>query len=616
MLSDEPEQNDSHVAFFAAAVALSLVLHVAFGWVARGTRLDVPGAGDAATIRRKLELKAESAVRARIISPEEDPIAKFEQTRPEAETPRDETPPAFEPESDVPGAALLPPPVAPETDPAAGAGLPMPESEIRFDESAPEPWTPRAELLEIASRFANDDMAALPRLELPDVARVPDAPDFSAVEVAPPPSSAIASAEDFSSAFADFAVFRPTALPAAISAAAEDSLAAGGDAVEESAPVALPPPAGAAEDATPETPAAFLPDLPEEAAPAKPLDDVLAASISTFRPAVDDGFIYFRIDVRRKGPDVLPPIPRDILLAVDVSRSIAPDRIRRCADAFRDIADNELRPDDRFEILAFNSTNRYAFGGTWRSPSPTAIADAGRFCSSLRPDGNTDLYGALTSAFALPGDGGRARFVVLASDGVPTTGEVRRDSELIGRLSAANAGRTSVFGAGIARKTDEFLLSMLSLCNRGARASLARDRFDVDKTVLGVFGEIGTPVLTGIRFVFDSGSDSVVAPSAPGNLRLERPLSLWGRMPSGVAKSVLFEARGENAGRAYDMVFDLDIGDPVPGAGDPSIMSEWARARLYDLVAAYVRSPRQSIRSEMAAIGAAYGLPVPFAERL
>lgn len=606
--------SDTHAAFFAVAMAASLVLHVALGWAASGARFDVPGGDASAAVRRELERRAELSVRARIVAPDEDPAAKFNAPRPEAQTRRDETPPPFEPGSDVPGAALLPPPVAPDADPAYGAGLPVPDALSSPEDSAPEPWAPRAELLEIASRFANDDLAALPRLELPDVVRVPDAPDFSAVGTIPPLSSGPGAADAFAGVFADAAAFRPAPLPSVIpdlSEPEEDDAPAG-----DAAPVALPSPPGAAEDATPEAPAAFLPELPEEVAPAKPLDDVLAATVATFRPVPDDGHLYFRIDVRRKGPDVLPPIPRDILFAVDTSRSIAPDRLKRSVSAFRDIAARQLRPGDRFEALAFNATNRYAFGGAWRSPTPAALGDADTFYDSLRPDGNTDLYGALLSAFSLPAESGRARFVVLASDGVPTTGEVRRDSEIIGRLSAANAGETSVYGAGIARKTDEFLLSMLSLCNRGGRAVVSRDRYEVDKSVRDAFDEIGTPVLCGIRFVFDSASGAVVAPSAPGNLRLEQPLSLWGRVPLDSPRQVLFEARGENGGRTYDMVFDLPLGNPAPGSGDKSIASEWARARLYDLVAEHVRRPSAALRAEMAAIGAAYRLPVPFADRL
>ncbi len=607
---------DANGPLFMALLCVSVALHLALGWAARGTKLETPGISSGLTPAQRLALRSESAVRARLVEPE-IPFAPKELTaeKERAAALADVAPSPILPVSDVPGAALLPPPAAtsPELDFADRFPKIAPEGAAAVAATdAPTPWTPRAELLEIASRFANDDMATLPRLEIPDAIRSPFAPDETSPSPALPPPG-------FSTAEAAFgpppAAFIPPSLESAAAAAATAS-AATTETIETIAPAPLPPVPGAPEEATPEMPSAFLPEIPEEAAPARPLDDVLNAAVSVFRPARPDGFAYFRVDVSRKGTDSLPPIPRDALFAIDVSRSIAPDRIQRCAEEFLALATHSLHPEDRFEVLAFNSTNRYAFGGTWQSPNGDSLRKAAEFIASLKPGGNTDLYGAMRSAFALPETAGRARAILLASDGVPTTGDVQTDSELIGKLSAANAGRTSIFGVGIARKTDEFLLSMLSLCNRGERASMSRDRYDVGRAVKSGFERIGTPVLQDLRFVFDAGSGAQTAPTAPANLSLERPLTIWGRIPDTGANEILFEARGENGGRTYDMVFALPLGDCAPGDGDPDVAAQWARARLYDLVAAYVKSPSPALLSEMAAVGRTFGLPIPFKDRL
>ena len=63
------------------------------------------------------------------------------------------------------------------------------------------------------------------------------------------------------------------------------------------------------------------------------------------------------------------------------------------------------------------------------------------------------------------------------------------------------------------------------------------------------------------------------------------------------------------------MVYELPLGDPAPGSGDPELAAAWARTRIYDLVAAYVRAPDPALLSEMAALGRAHDVKIPFDSR-
>jgi hypothetical protein len=156
---------------------------------------------------------------------------------------------------------------------------------------------------------------------------------------------------------------------------------------------------------------------------------------------------------------------------------------------------------------------------------------------------------------------------------------------------------------------------MLSFCNRGGPAEVANDRFEIPKVVGRVFDGVGSPVLTDIRFLFDTASGAVVTPRMTENLYLDRPLRLYGRAPAGT-REVTFQARGRNGGKKYDMVFTLRLGDPAPGSGDPSIASSWARTRIYDLVASYAGEEDPSTLAEMARIGLDHRIPIPFQDRL
>ena len=356
--------------------------------------------------------------------------------------------------------------------------------------------------------------------------------------------------------------------------------------------------------------ASFAVETPEEVRPAVPLDDVLAPRISVFRPRRDDGFVYFEIDVARKGADVLPPIPRDVLFVQDASGSLGPQRLAPCRKAIKD-AIAALRPGDRFNVLVFNTENRFFRPGGWAEATPDETAAAGAFLDAMVSDGRTDIFNAVKGALSLPRDPGRAALALLLSDGASNAGDFRRDSQIIGEFAKLNDGSLSVFDVGVSRGSDEYLLSMLSLCNRGAPAAIPRDRFEIPAAFDGIFSTLGAPVLADVRFRFDSASGAVVGPERTENLYLDRPLRLLGRAPAGT-RSVAFQARGVNAGRSYDMVYELPLGDPAPGEGDPALATSWARTRIYDLVAAYVRAPDPALLSEMAAVGRAHDVKIPF----
>ena len=596
--SDRPAESDgAPVALFAAAIAVSLALHAGLGWAVRDARVSLFGTSlPGATAAQRLRLREESALRTRIVPP---PPAPRETDAAPADRASASTPAELlsSMDTDAPAGIFEPPPLPAGADASVG-GLPAPPA-LASEAEPPVPWQPREQILEIAERFASDDLAAIPRREVAAIER-----DRAAADVVPEfrPAAAVEAAAGVPA----FAWAAP--VPARADLSAPQSLL-------EVPPEAPPPVEPAAAPDGGSAASAFLVEVPSEVAPAKPIENVLDAAIAIHRPRKDDGYVYFRVDVKRKGADVLPPVPRNILLVQDASRSIAPERLYQCREAFRRVLASSLLPTDRFNVLAFNTANSYAFPDGWRAPTPENVAAATAFLDGIRPEGNTDIYNAMRGVLDLPRDPERSTLVFLLTDGVATAGDVRRDSRIIGEFSALNAGGVSVFGLGVSKRSDEYLLSMLSFCNRGGPAAIAHDRFEIPKTVGGVFDGVGSPVLTDIRFLFDTASGAVVTPRMTENLYLDRPLRLYGRAPLGT-KDVTFQARGRNGGRKYDMVFTLRLGDPSPGSGDSSIATSWARTRIYDLIASYAGEADPATLAELARLGRDHGIPIPFQDRL
>ena len=346
-----------------------------------------------------------------------------------------------------------------------------------------------------------------------------------------------------------------------------------------------------------------------------PIGTALDAVVSVYRPWSDDGFVYFCIEFRCKNTDTLSPIPRDVLLAQDASRSISPERLHFCREAILGAISESLLPTDRFNILAFNNTNRCAFGREWRPATPNNVAEARAFIEGVKPDGNTDIYNAAKGVLDLPIDPHRATIVFLLSDGMATAGDMCRDSQIIGEFSSLNSGNVSVFTIGVSARSDEYLLSMLSFCNRGGTAAMASDRFHIPEVLSNAFRSVAFPVLNNLRFIVESTSGVIITPRMTENLYLDRPLRLYGRAPLST-QDVTFLVRGENADRNHDMFFSLRLGNPAPGSGEKEIAREWARMRIYDLVAEYAIKPRDSILDEMDALKATHGVRIPFRDLL
>ena len=507
-------------------------------------------------------------------------------------------------EQSVP-ASLFDPPPAPEAPPPDMALPDPPESKAA--ELPPPRELPVPDILAITDARAREMARPIERREIPDIDRHLLSPDltlsFSTEQQPPEVDTASILAripELLASSAGDPALGIRLAAP--IPAAVERARVA-----EETIPDVGPVAEGTVvTDIAPEPVA--------QVAPAKPLDDRLAVSVSALRPANDPDHVYFRIDVAPRDPGALPDIPRDIVFVQDTSASLTSLRLNPCRAAIR-TAISSLGPADRFNICAFSTTNLFLAPGGWLSPTPEAIEAANAFLATLDSRGNTDLFRSMHDILSLPRDPDRAPIAIILTDGHVTAGGISRDSAIIGTFSRLNAGTVSVFTVGVDKNANAFLLDMLSFCDRGGNTAITPSRFDIQKTIGSVVGSIGQPILANVRFNFDVASGADVFPVLTSNLYRDRPLRLYGRLPAD-RPSFAFQARGDANGDKYDMLFDIDLRDETVATGDAALPVEWAVQRMYDLVSRFASSEDPSLVLEMQRLGHQYGIPVPHPGRV
>ncbi|MGI5868570.1 MAG: VWA domain-containing protein [Kiritimatiellia bacterium] len=587
------EASDDHLTAFIVALVISFAIHAVLGFFA-GDRT-ISFAGDfLATLDQKLALFTESALKVETF--EEDPAAPL----PDGD--RDITNPYDVEIEDIflsvptatPAAVFEPPPAPGELFASQKPELQKPGPAAAAEPTAP--WQPREDLVMVVDKIVYDDVVPFAPRVVPDIERKVFTPDVSleyklseAIETAgsigTPSYVAPAPPKVDDAEVAQTLVGGETRMPEIVEAG---SIASGEKAAE------------------------FLREIPADVAPDKPIENVLKTGLVVYRPRRSDGYVYFRVDVDRKGADVLPPLPRDILLVQDASASLSIDRLNFCRQAFNDIVDG-LPPTDRFNVMKFSTDTSTAFGNGWRRADAAAKAEAKTFIAGIESEGNTDIFNAMHAVLEMPRVSGRVMIVILASDGRATAGDVRRDAEIIGQFSKLNQGGVSVFNVGVSKTSNEFLLSMLSFCNRGGAAAIADDRFMIPGTIKRLFEGISSPVLTDIRFMFDSKSRAEVVPTMLTHLYLDRPMQLFGRAPEGT-KSVVFQARGRSGENRYDMIFDLDL--TTAASADKDLATAWATAQMYDYVAEHARNPSPALLETMNELGRQYNVTIPFRRRL
>ena len=112
--------------------------------------------------------------------------------------------------------------------------------------------------------------------------------------------------------------------------------------------------------------------------------------------------------------------PRHIVYVLDISGSMV-SRIVRADSEIRK-AMNTLRPDETFDIIAFND-EVHPFDTNLEPATPNMVHQASVFLSTLQVDSGTNTQAGLDMALSLPG----VNEIVLLTDGIPSDGIIDTD---------------------------------------------------------------------------------------------------------------------------------------------------------------------------------------------
>jgi len=272
---------------------------------------------------------------------------------------------------------------------------------------------------------------------------------------------------------------------------------------------------------------------------------------------------------------VLPPaatpaarLAREVVFVLDTSGSMAGASIRQAREALL-LALERLQPEDRFEVIEFNSSARALFGSA-REASRENLRRALRWVASLEAGGGTEIAAALRLALDGRRAGERVRQVIFLTDGA-----VGNEEELF-RLLGSRLSDSRLFTVGIGSAPNSHFMTRAAELGRGTFTYIGRIE-EVGARVGELFAKLEAPVLKGLEVRWPEGVQVEAWPARLPDLYAGEPVVITAaldRLQGEVRLS------GERDGQGWQAQVALARDAPAQGVG-----GLWARRKVSALIA-------------------------------
>ncbi|WP_157976754.1 marine proteobacterial sortase target protein [Parahaliea mediterranea] len=306
---------------------------------------------------------------------------------------------------------------------------------------------------------------------------------------------------------------------------------------------------------------------------------------------------------------VLPPelapqqanLPREVVFVVDVSGSMAGVSIKQAREALA-LALRQLRPADRFNILAFDDSVRPLFAGAVPA-TRHHLQQASEFVRHLEAGGGTEMRPALERALA-PGaeaERGLLRQVIFITDGA--VGNEQALFELIQQ----RLGASRLFTVGIGSAPNHWFMQRAAQAGRGFSVQVG-DIGEAAAVMTELFARIAAPLAADVSVQWPQAVEAW--PDRVPDLYRGQPLvqavRFVGALPAGEV-SVSANLAGEHWQSALAL-------PAQPGnTQHDGVASVWARSKIAGLLALKTAGePEQRIREQVLEVALAHQLLSPY----
>jgi Ca-activated chloride channel family protein len=288
-----------------------------------------------------------------------------------------------------------------------------------------------------------------------------------------------------------------------------------------------------------------------------------------------DGHDYALVMVMPPKVMAAPSLPREMIFIIDTSGSMEGGSLEQAKEALI-VALDRLGPDDRFNIIEFNSVTRAFF----RQPVEADTGNIRRakgLVLQLEATGGTEMAPALERALRGQAPEGFLRQVVFITDG-----SVGNEVELFEQIQRDLRG-TRLFTVGIGSAPNSFFMRKAAEAGRGSYTYIG-DLREVQGEMQTLFTKLENPVITNLTVRLPEGSEAY--PETIPDLYLGEPVVLSVRLPERASNADIVIA-GEIAGNPWERRL-LGLGsqantDNNANNTNQGLRQLWARAKVDSL---------------------------------
>lgn len=315
---------------------------------------------------------------------------------------------------------------------------------------------------------------------------------------------------------------------------------------------------------------------------------------SLFVETIDGREHYLLMVLPPTDGTAVTPVPREMVLVIDTSGSMHGVSIEQAKQALL-LALGDLRPEDRFNVIQFNSYAEALFD-TSVAATPENVARARDWVARLTANGGTEMRAALERALAAAAPETHLKQVVFITDG-----SVGNEAGLFS-LIEERLGAARLFTVGIGSAPNAWFMRKAAEAGRGSFTFVGA-LHEVNGKMARLFEKLRLPQVTDIRVSWPV-PDAEAYPANVPDLYAGEPVVVAARLPAGARAGDLVQVSGRSPAGEWREALPLAAGERHAGIG-----THWARARIAALLDRERRGEdAQAIRAQVVETALAHHL--------
>lgn len=289
-------------------------------------------------------------------------------------------------------------------------------------------------------------------------------------------------------------------------------------------------------------------------------------------------------------------LPKEVIYIIDTSGSMDGVSIKQAKQSLQ-FALDQLKPNDRFNIIEFNSVTKALFQQAVPANN-SYLNQARQAVSQLKSGGGTEMLPALNRALADKAPEGVIRQVVFITDGA-----VGNEAALFKALHN-KLGSSRLFTVGIGSAPNSYFMRKAAQFGRGSFTHIGK-LSEVQPKMTELFAKLSSPVVTNISIQWPNNQTVETYPTRIPDLYLGEPLVLTAKIKN-IKGAVMIS--GQTGSDAWQQTLHLS-----GAAGHNGVSTLWAREKIGSLMDAKIRGGSvDQIRGEVVNVALTHQLVSPY----